>query len=116
MAAKSGGTEKFTSVDVIDDFTVRINLKRLGQHCHRQYGIYDRLDHIANGFQEEWGRLVCNNPVGTGPFQFVSWEKGVKTVYKKFPDYWQKGKPYLDGIEWIPMQDPMTRLLSLKKG
>jgi peptide/nickel transport system substrate-binding protein len=36
----------------------------------------------------------------------VSWQKTVKQVYKKFPGYWQKGKPYLDGIEWNFFADP----------
>ena len=31
---------------------------------------------------------------------FVSWTKTVKQVYKKNPNYWIKGQPYLDGIEW----------------
>ena len=43
-------------------------------------------------FKKNGADWCANNPVGTGPFQFVSWEKGVKTVYKKFPDYWQKGQ------------------------
>ena len=62
---------------------------------------------------EEW---AAKNPIGTGPFQFVSWEKDIRTVYKKFDGYWQKGKPYLDGIEWVIMADPLTRMLSFKKG
>ena len=62
---------------------------------------------------EEW---AAKNPVGTGPFQFVSWEKDVRTSYKKFPGYWQKGKPYLDSIEYIPVQDVQTRELSLRRG
>jgi peptide/nickel transport system substrate-binding protein len=116
MAAKSGGTEKFKSVDVIDDFIIRINLSdwdntAIGNMAYMIGSIISPTAFKKNG--ADW---CANNPVGTGPFQFVSWEKGTKTVYKKFPDYWQKGKPYLDGIEWIPMQDPMTRLLSFKKG
>jgi peptide/nickel transport system substrate-binding protein len=62
---------------------------------------------------EEW---CASHPVGTGPFEFVSWDKGVRTVYKKFTGYWQKGKPYLDGVEWIPVADSLTRFLSFKKG
>lgn len=116
MAAKSGGTEQFKTVDIIDDFTVRINLTEwdntaIGNMAYMIGAIISPTAFKKNG--ADW---CASNPVGTGPFQFVSWEKGVKTVYKKFPNYWQKGKPYLDGVEWTPMQDTMTRLLSLKKG
>ena len=55
-------------------------------------------------------------PSEPDPFSLSSWEKDVRTTYKKFPGYWQKGKPYLDAIEWIPIYDTLTRLLSLKKG
>jgi peptide/nickel transport system substrate-binding protein len=35
--------------------------------------------------------------MGTGPFKFVEHVKGSHWVGKKNPDYWDKGKPYLDG-------------------
>ena len=37
------------------------------------------------------------NVMGTGPFKFVEHVKGSHWVGKKNPDYWDKGKPYLDG-------------------
>ena len=38
------------------------------------------------------------NVMGTGPFKFVEHVKGSHWVAKKNPDYWDKGKPYLDGF------------------
>jgi peptide/nickel transport system substrate-binding protein len=37
------------------------------------------------------------NVMGTGPFKFVEHVRGSHWVGKKNPDYWDKGKPYLDG-------------------
>lgn len=37
------------------------------------------------------------NIMGTGPFLFVEHVKGSHWVGKKNPNYWDKGKPYLDG-------------------
>jgi peptide/nickel transport system substrate-binding protein len=37
------------------------------------------------------------NIMGTGPFIFVEHVKGSHWVGKKNPNYWDKGKPYLDG-------------------
>ncbi len=37
------------------------------------------------------------NIMGTGPFTFVEHVKGSHWVGKKNPNYWDKGKPYLDG-------------------
>jgi len=37
------------------------------------------------------------NVWATGPFKFVEYVRGSHWVAKKDPDYWDKGKPYLDG-------------------
>jgi peptide/nickel transport system substrate-binding protein len=42
-------------------------------------------------------RWYERNIMGTGPFKFVEHVKGSHWVGKKNPDYWDKGKPYLDG-------------------
>ena len=42
-------------------------------------------------------RWYETNVMGTGPFLFVEHVKGSHWVGKKNPDYWDKGKPYLDG-------------------
>ena len=41
------------------------------------------------------------NIMGTGPFTFVEHVKGSHVVGKKNPDYWDKGKPYLDGFRAV---------------
>ena len=41
------------------------------------------------------------NIMGTGPFKFAEHVKGSHWVGKKNPDYWDKGKPYLDGYRAI---------------
>jgi peptide/nickel transport system substrate-binding protein len=41
------------------------------------------------------------NVMGTGPFTFVEHVKGSHVVGKKNPNYWDKGKPYLDGFRAI---------------
>src|SRR5262252_6103035 len=42
-------------------------------------------------------RWYEKNVMGTGPFIFVEHVKGSHWVGKKNPNYWDKGKPYLDG-------------------
>jgi peptide/nickel transport system substrate-binding protein len=110
------GTEKFKSVDALDNYTVRINLTEwdstvLSGFTQRLGMMISPTAYKKNG--EEW---CASHPVGTGPFEFVSWEKDTRTVYKKFDGYWQKGKPYVDRIEYNAINDSLTRLLALKKG
>ena len=50
--------------------------------------------------------------IGTGPFKFVEFKanEGIKLV--KNPNYWRKGKPYVDAIEFKIITSRSTRLLS----
>jgi peptide/nickel transport system substrate-binding protein len=115
IAAKTSGTEKVKSIEVIDNYTIRINLTEwdssiISSLTQNVGMMVSPTGCTKNG--EEW---CARNPIGTGPFRFVSWEKDVRTVYQKFDGYWQKGKPYLDRIEWIPMADTLTRQLSFRR-
>ena len=46
-------------------------------------------------------RWYETNVMGTGPFKFVEHVKGSHWIGKKNPDYWDKGRPYLDGYRAI---------------
>src|SRR5881397_216870 len=46
-------------------------------------------------------RWYEKNVMGTGPFKFVEYARGSHWVGKRNPDYWDKGKPYLDGFRAI---------------
>ncbi len=46
-------------------------------------------------------RWYEKNVMGTGPFRFVEYVRGSHWVGKKNPDYWDKGRPYLDGFRAI---------------
>ena len=56
------------------------------------------------------------HPIGTGPFMFSSWQKGVRLVLVRNPYYWQAGKPYLDSVIFTNVPDDNTRLLQLQGG
>lgn len=58
----------------------------------------------------------ATEPVGTGPFQFVSYTAGQKIVMKKNPNYWEKGVPYLDQVEFRIVANTDSVLMDLKAG
>lgn len=116
VSAKTTGTHSFKSIDKIDDYTIRIQLTEwdstlTGVLAQNVGMMISPTAYKKNG--QEW---CTSHPVGTGPFELVSWQKDTKTTYKKFDGYWQKGKPYLDGIEWTPIIDTLTRELSFRNG
>jgi peptide/nickel transport system substrate-binding protein len=55
-------------------------------------------------------------PIGTGPFKWDHWTHGQEIKLVKNPDYWQKGKPYLDSVTWTTVPADATRELQLKGG
>ena len=107
---------KVDSIDVIDKYTLRLNLKSFSNSL-----LYDLVMSgglmvsptavKANG--KEW---AYTHPVGTGPFKFASFQRDVSLKYSKFDGYWQKGKPYLDGVEEVFIADVTVREMAFKKG
>ncbi|MDH3679258.1 MAG: ABC transporter substrate-binding protein [Acidimicrobiia bacterium] len=93
------------SVEVIDDLTVQLNLNRpdtglIGILSDRA-GMMVSME-AALAAEEE---RLDTTPVGTGAFQLVSYAPGDNLVLERNPDYWQEGLPYLDGIEWVFIED-----------
>ncbi|MFB7890641.1 ABC transporter substrate-binding protein [Microbacterium sp. NPDC056044] len=56
------------------------------------------------------------NPVGAGPFVLESWVRDDTLTLTKNADYWDEGKPYLDGVEYHVRVDPQTRTDDLIAG
>ena len=56
------------------------------------------------------------NPVGTGPFKLAEFKRNETIRLVKNPDYWKKGLPYLDAIEYTIIPNRSTALLSFVSG
>ncbi|MBI5628102.1 MAG: ABC transporter substrate-binding protein, partial [Candidatus Rokubacteria bacterium] len=54
--------------------------------------------------------------IGTGPFKLKEWRKGEFVEYVKNPDYFVKGRPYLDGLKYIIIVERGTRTAALQAG
>ncbi len=54
------------------------------------------------------------NVMGTGPFTFVEHVKGSHVVGKKNPNYWDKGKPYLEGFRAVFMRDAAAQVAAVR--
>ena len=54
------------------------------------------------------------NVMGTGPFKFVEHVKGSHWVGKKNPDYWDKGKPYLDGYRALFVSSSSAQVAAVR--
>ena len=62
---------------------------------------------IAREVVEHYGDLKkAESAIGTGPFLLERYEPNVKTVFKRHPDYFLKDLPWVDGVEWLVLDDP----------
>ena len=56
------------------------------------------------------------NPVGTGPFRLVEFNRGKSIRLVRNPDYWKKDRPYLDEITFRMIDSRATRMLAFATG
>src|SRR5690348_5887204 len=56
------------------------------------------------------------HPIGTGPFKFVEMKQNESIKLTRNPDYWKKGLPYLDGIEYTIIRNRATAVLAFVAG
>jgi peptide/nickel transport system substrate-binding protein len=52
--------------------------------------------------------------MGTGPFVFVEHVKGSHWVGRRNPDYWDAGKPYLDGYRALFVRDEAAQAFAIR--
>jgi len=75
---------------------------------------------IPKEIVEYYGKDYRKNPVGTGPFQFIKWNEGIKLVLRKNQKYFEKEGgvqlPYLDGVAITFNTDMQSVFLEFLKG
>jgi peptide/nickel transport system substrate-binding protein len=105
-----------TSIEVVDPYTVRVTLSQWDPlFLHKLFSSnVGRM--VSPTFAQANPDKVKYHPVGTGPFEFVSYEPDVSLKYKKFADYWQEGLPYLDAVEIRFLADRVTAVRSFQAG
>jgi peptide/nickel transport system substrate-binding protein len=113
-ANKVSNAVRIDSVDIIDPYTIKITASTWVADFASNVLVCYMVSPTAwkvNG--TEWGK---QNPVGTGPFKMVSRMRDVSTKCVKNTDYWMKGKPYLDAIEFYVIADKTTKMASFQAG
>jgi peptide/nickel transport system substrate-binding protein len=112
----------YESSEVLDEYTIKINLSTpsaafLSNLSQAMLGI------VSPTAAEKYGDQFGKNPVGTGPYKFVSWTENADIVVGKNNDYqWgpsiveNKAAPYLDKITFKIIPEEATRIGSVQSG
>jgi peptide/nickel transport system substrate-binding protein len=113
--APMGGGHPWSSIDVVDDYTVRLNITEWENTILYEFAdnspmifMVSKLAYDTNG--KDWMR---QHPVGTGPFKLSNYEQDVSFDMVKNEAYWAKDDdgsqlPYLDGVNLIGVADVTT--------
>lgn len=64
----------------------------------------------------EAGEQYARNPVGTGPYKFVSWAAGDNITVERFDDYWGADKPKIKTIKFRFITEQAARTINLESG
>jgi peptide/nickel transport system substrate-binding protein len=99
-------------VKVIDEFTVHIITKA-------PYPVLPgrlNLPMVPKQYIEEKGaQYFATNPVGTGPYKFVSWTKDESVVMEANEEYWRSA-PAIKKVTFKPVPESSTRIAELQTG
>lgn len=104
------------AVTKVDDMTVKITLTKPDIALIPSLCDYPAL--VVHRSFDETGANFVQNPIGTGPFELVSYDVGQKVVYKRRENgSWWNGEVYLDGVEFIDYgTDPSAMVSAYESG
>lgn len=108
------------SAEAIGELTVRVDFANVS--ATNLVGLANEAGSIASpaaikANPSSFGR----NPVGTGPFRFVSWTSGNEIVAERFDAYWDAGEdgeplPYLDRVRTRFIVDDNSKIIEAQAG
>lgn len=102
------------SVEKVDDFTVRVTIKRQYTPFLATMAIFAAAI-VSPDAVARWGERYADHPVGTGPFRLVSWSRGNRIVLERNEDYWGEA-PAFRRLVFEVIADPRQRLVALESG
>ncbi|HMS87656.1 MAG TPA: ABC transporter substrate-binding protein [Acidimicrobiales bacterium] len=113
--------DNIESVTTVDEMTVRVTTVVPWVAFPASLYSSGRLGILSQSQLDAPVSACETEPVGTGPFRFVSWDRGESLKVVRNEQYWQKapdGKPYpyLNAIDFQPVASSDERLAALVKG
>jgi len=120
------GTNLIASLEVKDENTLVMHMTSFDWQTVQNLGLTQCISPtsyltaggtIPSGSDNETSKAWAReNAVGTGPFTVSEWVRDDHITFVKNPNYWQPGKPYLDGIIMRMITDPTVASASIQAG
>lgn len=113
-ASSIRATIDFENSKAIDDYTFEMKMTE-------PFGpILNHLGHAVMAIVNEKayteaGDAVGQNPVGTGPYKFVSWDAGDRIILEENTEYWGEA-PATPNVIWRTIPEVATRSIEVEAG
>jgi peptide/nickel transport system substrate-binding protein len=110
----AGDFTVITAIDAVDDATVKITLSQPNASLPMTLGNKYGAVIPAGYFDAADAKTKLNQAsVGTGPFKLVEFKPNSNLTLARNPDYWEKGAPYLDQINFVSIPNSASMLVGL---
>lgn len=119
-AVDMGIAENITAVEKIDDNTVKITLKNVDapflQNIAMPFAYIGSAEYASQLEKNGKAADYNTNPIGTGPFKFVSYTKDSQIRYTKHADYWNAKDVHIDNLVYAITKDSAVRAQKVAAG
>jgi peptide/nickel transport system substrate-binding protein len=113
-ATKNAHPEYFRGIEKIetpDEYTLVVTLKDVDALFIAHLAEGDAVMLPVKGYEN-----AASEPVGTGPFRFVTWVRGDRVEMTRNEKYWNPALPYLDKVTFKFIGDASAQIAALKAG
>ncbi len=116
--ALDGGTGLLSvdrkNIKKLDAYTVRLGLSR--PDVTIPFGLASYTATMVPAGYTNKGKSWKEGQIGTGPFRLASFSPGQRSEHERFANYRLEGKPYLDHVTIVDIDDANARMNALISG
>ena len=108
-------TGGIASVEAVDPLTVKITTD--GPQPNLLYDLAYHFNMILPKSLIDSGNDFSANPIGTGPYKFVEWNKGTDVLFEAYEDYFDTDrKASIKNLDFVIIPEGSTRDMALESG
>lgn len=101
-------------IEALNDRTLQITQKRPSVTLLSDLALFAE-GIVSPAALQKYGKDYAMHPMGSGPYKFERWTKGVQFVQTAYDRYWG-GRPSIDRVIWKTVADNTVRLEQLRTG